>query len=158
MAPLTWTQAMSVGVATLDVDHKCLIRIINLLEEADTEEAAAAIETVLETLVLYSRFHFQREEKVMEACDFPGLFFHRTEHEGFARFVRSLRERFQGNATPQMARELHRYLSQWLWHHVLIQDMAYKPFATERDGIDEIALGAAPALESLERPALAACH
>jgi hemerythrin-like metal-binding protein len=157
MAPLTWTAAMSVGVAPLDTDHKCLIRIINLLEEADQSEAAAVIETVLETLILYARFHFQREEKVMEACEFPGLVFHRSEHEGFARFARSLRERFRGAATPGMARELHEYLTQWLRHHVLIQDMAYRPYVMDLDGIDEIALGAAPPLESLEPAALALC-
>jgi hemerythrin len=150
MAALTWTEAMSVGVAALDTDHKCLVRIINLLEEAQQAEAARVIETVLETLLLYSRFHFEREEMVMAACDFPGIAFHRSEHAGFCRFVRSLRERFTGTATPAMARELQDYLTQWLRHHILIQDMAYKPYAIEQRNIEEIAQRAAPPLDTLE--------
>lgn len=157
MAPLTWSEAMSVGVAALDTDHKCLVRIINLLDAVDEGEAATTIETVLETLIYYARFHFQREEKVMEACGFPGLAFHHEEHASFDRFVRGLREQFTGVATTRMARDLHDYLLQWLIHHVLIQDMAYKPYATRHDGIEDIARGAAPSLDRLQAKALASC-
>jgi hemerythrin len=157
MAPLEWSEAMSVGVAALDTDHKCLVRIINLLEEASENEAATVIETVLETLIVYARFHFEREEKVMEACAFPGLRFHGSEHAGFARFVRSLRERFKGRANQSMMRELYDYLTQWLRHHVLIQDMAYKPFVLARDGIEDIARNAAPPLEALRAQPTALC-
>ncbi len=153
MPSLCWSEAMSVGVPALDTDHKCLVRIISLLEEAQAADAASVVETVLETLILYARFHFEREEKVMEACGFSGLTFHRSEHAGFTRFIRSMRERFSGVATQAMAGELFDYLRQWLLHHVLIQDMAYKPAAMACDQIEEIARGAAPPLERLRAPA-----
>jgi hemerythrin len=126
---LIWTDAMSVGIPALDSDHRCLVRIINLLHDVGPENAAQTIETVLETLILYSRYHFTREERIMEACSFPGTRFHRAEHAGFSRFIQSLRDRCHDGLNPSTAIELLDYLTEWLRHHILIQDMAYKPFA-----------------------------
>ncbi len=156
MSVLRWTQAMSVGVEALDTDHKCLVRIINLLKDTEPKSAATVIETVLETLLIYARFHFQREEKVMEACGFTGLPFHRAEHEGFARFVRALRQQVHEGATLDMAHTLYDYLTRWLCHHVLIQDMAFKPLVCGGQELEQLALTAAPALDTVSVPP-AAC-
>jgi hemerythrin-like metal-binding protein len=120
---------MSVGVPALDADHRCLVRIINLLAEVDHgAEARSTIETVLETLAMYARYHFAREERVMEACGFPASTFHRAEHEDFTGHIHGLRVDLAGRASPHLAKELLDYLTQWLRHHILIQDMAYKPY------------------------------
>ncbi len=136
MTACQWTEAMSVGVPALDSDHRCLVRIINLLGEVEQgAEAHATIETVLETLAMYARYHFAREERLLDACGFPASRFHRDEHEQFAVFIRGLRTRLGGRADALLARELYAYLSGWLSHHILIQDMAYKPYirALNRD-------------------------
>jgi hemerythrin-like metal-binding protein len=120
---------MSVGVPALDSDHRCLVRIINLLAEVDHgAEARSTIETVLETLAMYARYHFTREERVMEACGFPASTVHRAEHEDFTGYIHGLRVELAGRASPRVANELLDYLTQWLHHHILIQDMAYKPY------------------------------
>lgn len=129
MAACPWTEAMSVGVPALDSDHRCLVRIINLLAEVDHgAEARSTVETVLETLAMYARYHFAREERVMEQCGFPASHFHRAAHEEFTDYVHGLRVRLAGRGTPDLAKELFDYLTQWLRHHILIQDMAYKPY------------------------------
>lgn len=142
MTACPWTEAMSVGVPALDSDHRCLVRIINLLAEVDHgAEARATIETVLETLAMYARYHFAREERVMEQCGFPASHFHRGAHEEFADYVRDLRLGLAGRATPDLAKELFDYLTQWLRHHILIQDMAYKPYVCGRPGASDGAAG-----------------
>lgn len=129
MAACRWTEAMSVGVPTLDSDHRCLVRIINLLGEVEQgAEARTTIETVLESLAMYARYHFTREERLMGACGFPESRLHHDEHERFAAFVQSLRTRSLKEADAPLARELFAYLTAWLRHHILIQDMAYKPY------------------------------
>lgn len=129
MVACRWTEAMSVGVPALDSDHRCLVRIITLLEEVEQgAEVHSTVDTVLETLAMYARYHFAREERLMEACGFPGSRFHRDEHEEFAGFIHGLRSRFAGRDDPALARELLQYLTDWLRHHILIQDMAYKPY------------------------------
>jgi hemerythrin len=135
---------MSVGVATLDADHRCLVRIINLLEDVDDHDPRQTIDTVLETLLAYGRFHFRREEQVMEASGFPGAGFHRSEHQGFVGYMRQIHERCRETATPAMVQELRHYLTDWLLHHILIQDMAYKPYVEGVADMDRVARAAAP--------------
>jgi len=151
MSEFEWTEAMSVGVQALDSDHKCLVRIINLLDEVhDNKEASRAVDMVLDTLTLYGRFHFAREEQVMETCEYPGKSFHASEHQGFARYVATLRERCGRKGDCEMAAKLLEYLTGWLRHHILIQDMAFKPYVLGVNRVDEIARAAGPPLLDLQ--------
>lgn len=147
MPALQWCEAMSVGVPALDADHRCLVRIINLLAEAGTTDVPELIETVLETLLVYSRFHFSREERVMADCRFPGIGFHSGEHAGFTSYIQALRQRVNHRLDAQMAAELHDYLTGWLRHHILIQDMAYKPFVVDAPSLNAVAERIAPPIE-----------
>jgi hemerythrin-like metal-binding protein len=144
MGKFAWSEEMSVGVPALDADHRCIVRIIDLLHDVEGEDARRVIETVLDTLVVYCRYHFAREEGVMEWCGFPGVEFHRGEHEGFARFVALLRQRYAAQGDSAIAGELRDYLTRWLCHHILIQDMAYKPYVLAPDGADVLMDEAAP--------------
>lgn len=147
MAYFQWTEAMSVGVPALDADHRSLIRIINLLHDIRKgEESRKSVETVLDTLRLYGRFHFRREESVIRAIKFPGAAFHRAEHQGFARHIEVLRKRYAGHTDPKLARQLSEYMIGWLRHHILIQDMAYKPYIGNGLRAEQLARGAAPTL------------
>lgn len=156
MPALKWSEAMSVGVPALDADHRCLVRIINLLAEAGATDVPELIETVLETLLVYSRFHFNREERVMTDCHFPGMDFHSVEHAGFTRYVQSLRQRVHQSLDGNVAAQLHEYLTNWLRHHILIQDMAYKPFVEDVTALNAIAEGVAPPVDlALLQPTMA---
>lgn len=147
MPTLQWCEAMSVGVPALDADHRCLVRIINLLAEANATDVPELIETVLETLLVYSRFHFSREERVMSDCVFPGIEFHSREHSGFSRYIQAMRQRVHQRLDATVAAELHEYLTNWLRHHILIQDMAYKPFVVDASALNALAEGVAPPVE-----------
>lgn len=147
-----WCEQMSVGVPALDADHQCILRIINLLDDLGDEDPRRVVETVLETLVVYCRHHFGREEQVMAGCGFPGLEFHRAEHEGFARFVSRLWQRHATRADAGVTGALRDYLTRWLYHHILIQDMAYKPYvlaAAEAGTLPDLAGHAVPPIEAL---------
>jgi hemerythrin-like metal-binding protein len=149
MALFQWTEAMSVGVPALDADHKCLMRTINVLRELEGEgNPKAAVATVLETLKLYGRTHFKREERVMDAVRFPGGAFHRAEHQNFVRYIDFLHSRFASGET-EPTRELYDYLTGWLRHHILIQDMAYKPYVRNVVNAENVAKEAAPGLPNI---------
>ena len=128
MIKFAWTENMSVGVPTLDADHRCIVRIINTLQDVDEENADCVVDRALDSLVAYCRYHFAREERVMRGCGFPALDFHRGEHEGFTRFVCDLRQRYARQTDSAIIDELREYLARWLCHHILIQDMAFKPY------------------------------
>jgi hemerythrin-like metal-binding protein len=148
MSAFAWTEAMSVGVPALDADHRCLVRIINLLEDTEGDDDRV-IEIVINTLDIYCRYHFAREEQVMNACKFPALAFHRHEHEGFCRAIAEMNERKTDAAAAQ---DLLEYLKAWLLHHILIQDMAYKPYVAEALDLDEVTTMMATSLPAIDIP------
>jgi hemerythrin len=152
-ANLRWSSAMSVGVPALDSDHRCLVRIISLLRGVeDGEETRTMIDTVLDTLTAYAWFHFAREERVIEAFAFPHVEVHQDEHRHFARFMDTLRRRYAGRAEPGLANYLFEELADWIRHHILIQDMAFKPSIDDAERAEQIArAGAAACLINLGR-------
>ena len=129
MAFYTWTPSMSVGIDALDSDHKALTALINRLHEDLKAGRAAPLEPVLDRLLAYVEFHFAREEKVMEACGFPGLDFHREEHEAFAQQVDEARQRLAREGAAAVTADLLEFLKIWLNAHILIQDKAYQSHA-----------------------------
>lgn len=149
MKPLAWTDAMSVGVPMLDADHRCLVRIINLLSDVNETDAPHVVRTVLDTLLVYGHFHFDREERVMAATSFPGAAVHVAEHRTFSKYVDGLRRAFDARRAGATASDLFDYLTDWLRHHILIQDMAYKPYVANESSAQNTAERADPHLPAL---------
>lgn len=124
-----WCDSMSVGVALLDSDHQALINLINRLHEyLECEEDQAVLDEVFDKLVTYIDYHFRREEKVMEACEYPLVDGHREEHLRFTQEVRYNRDRYVRDGDAKIGQDLLDFLKNWLTHHILIQDMDYKSF------------------------------
>lgn len=132
---MVWTEAMSVGVPELDDDHKSLIRIINQLgDNLGDETRQGVLRQCLFALMRYAESHFGREEQVMAACGFPGLDVHKGEHRDFIAKIKGITQRFEGDPEALAALvgdELLDFLKSWLQHHILIEDMAYRPFAEQ---------------------------
>lgn len=159
MSAFAWSQAMSVGVPALDADHRCLVRIISLLQDVEAEESQRVIDMVLDTLVVYGRYHFAREEQVMRGCGFPALDFHQREHRDFTRFIAGLRGQAETKQGRTAAQALLEYLITWLRHHILIQDMAYKPYVGDVQAAESLARQAGTDMPELirQQPPAEAC-
>ena len=133
MTVIGWSNMMSVGVAVLDRDHQVLIDLIRRIAEAreDDGDFRAVLAEVLTELVAYTVYHFNREEHVMAACGYPELEAHRDEHNALTREVEDMQRRF-GEADPDLGRdELLVFLTGWLNHHIMLQDMAYRTYAED---------------------------
>lgn len=141
MAFIRWSEAMSVGVSRLDRDHKILIGLINRLDEASSrgDEAPRVMAEVLGVLVDYTIFHFAREEAVMEACGYPALGQHHEDHVALTREVQEWRQRVEENAQAVAPLDVLDFLKGWLNHHILLQDMAYRPYAAANPTADAAA-------------------
>ena len=127
---------MSVGVPELDADHKGLIEVINqLAANVKDPNRGDVVRQCLFSLLRYAETHFKREERVMIACDFPGLEHHKGEHQDFADEIRSLACRFDNEPDETVIivkEQLLNFLQDWFYHHVLIEDMAYRPYAKRK--------------------------
>ena len=62
-----WKDEYSVGIKSLDDDHRKLLNLINKLQTAVHYQTGDIFEKeALDEVVAYTKYHFEREEKLME--------------------------------------------------------------------------------------------
>jgi hemerythrin-like metal-binding protein len=72
MAFMDWQAAYSVGVLSIDEQHRAPLDIVNRLHGVMKRGGAAdELKGVLEELATYTRYHFSHEEQMMERCGYP---------------------------------------------------------------------------------------
>ncbi len=142
-----WSESMSVGVSLLDADHRILAGHISRLQQ-DLRDGAdpEALEQLFDGLIALIEFHFFREAKVMEICGFPDARAYQEERAEFIRYIYKWHDRHLRGSDSPITIELLHYLKSWFNHHVLIWDMAYKPYAENNALCEEVAETFGPAL------------
>lgn len=126
MEKIVWKDSWSVGYSDLDNDHKRLLAIIQRIDE--WTEGGFNLAELISDLEDYTRYHFDREEKMMEAADMSDLDAHKSEHSDFVDWLRTVRKSFSASPETQsvLHHEIRRYLNDWLVEHILKTDMSYK--------------------------------
>ncbi len=132
MNKIIWNERFSVGVSKIDDQHKKLIRMINMLiENYGAGYDSEIVSDLLTELVKYSQYHFDEEERYMIEADYPDYQAHEALHEEFIEkisiFCMDVME-----AKDSVSREMLTYLSEWLKNHILVSDMHYKPFLSNK--------------------------
>ncbi|VAW58528.1 hypothetical protein MNBD_GAMMA11-2488, partial [hydrothermal vent metagenome] len=95
-----WKNSYSVGVESIDNDHKKLLCMLNQLQTAShytTYDGVA--EGILNDLVEYTEYHFFREEELMKECNYPGFDAHRKQHEAMISQVSTFIEEYRVDGT-----------------------------------------------------------
>jgi hemerythrin-like metal-binding protein len=128
MALISWSDNMSVGVAKIDKEHKGLIDLINLLHsEMLAGKSKAALGTVLDKLIVYTKTHFATEETLFRTHGYPQAAAHMKEHQALTEKALALQTDLKAGKSVISAPVLD-FLRDWLTGHILKQDMAYKLF------------------------------
>lgn len=122
---IQWTDAMSVGVEDLDNDHRVLIDLMNQLAGADARRDRINLEAVLDELVDYTVFHFEKEEGYLERAGYPALEGHRRLHAQLTEQVFAIRRRVVASTQTELGDEVLAFLSNWLQEHILKTDALY---------------------------------
>ena len=128
MPLIQWNDRFSVGVPSLDRQHRQLIDIVNELHDAMTAgRGQDVIRTLLDRLSSYAKTHLETEEKMLQAYAYPGFAAHKAQHEAYLKRVRDLQaQSCQGRLT--MTLTLMNFLKDWWSNHILHADMEYAPF------------------------------
>lgn len=124
MAHIEWTDAFSVGVPTLDDQHRQLVEIVNKFEEAlQRGKGSRQVTAILNDLLGYTQEHFATEERLLAAAGYPQLKLHQSQHRQLLQKI----ERFQYEygAGRRITAELHEFLTYWLVNHIQRDDRAY---------------------------------
>ncbi|HWS16227.1 MAG TPA: bacteriohemerythrin [Candidatus Methylomirabilis sp.] len=128
-----WTERWSVGVDTIDAQHRELFAAINSLLQEEANAAPREVVKVLDYLEDYVKNHFGLEELYMRRLSYPGFPFHKGEHVAFINDYYDLRDEYDKNgATPELADKMGRYMGGWLVNHIGEVDKALGGFLRDK--------------------------
>ncbi len=128
MAFFIWDNSFSVGVPSIDDQHRNLIKVTDRLFEAmKVGKGNEVIGEILSSLIDYTITHFTYEEKIMQTTGYPAYLAHSQVHQNLIQTVTQFHERFQAGNTL-LTVELMNFLKTWLMNHIKEDDMKYGPF------------------------------
>ncbi|MGE5604767.1 MAG: bacteriohemerythrin [Bacteroidota bacterium] len=122
----------SVKIQKIDEQHQMLIKIINEVFEAKTNDLGKmAIAGVLKRMTDYAQIHFKDEEVLMAEHVYPELEEHRSAHQYFITKVADFNRGFNLDQDT-LTEEMLNFLKNWLLKHIMETDKRYSPFLIER--------------------------
>ena len=125
MAFFVWDDSYSVGVKSIDDQHRNLIEVTDQLFEAmKVGKGREVIGKILSSLIEYTLTHFTYEEKLQQTAGYPAYQEHHKIHEELVRQVKEFNDKFQSGNT-MLTVELMNFLKTWLMNHIKGDDKKY---------------------------------
>lgn len=117
MVLLEWKDHYSVGVASMDDEHREMIDLINdVYEKLGSTPDAEAIESCLEEIFNTISLHFALEERIMRDSGYSEYEDHKDDHEDLLDDIRDLMDSYAADPTDG-AWQLKLRLSDWFGKH-----------------------------------------
>ena len=86
-----FTKALETGNATIDQEHRELIRAVNKLLDACGEgKGRASMNETIQFLNQYVNQHFSHEERLQKQSGYPGMPAHRIFHENYKQTLKEI--------------------------------------------------------------------
>lgn len=129
---LSWDDELSVGIESIDEDHKKLIALINTLQTAVMHPSGETYERqALKEVVDYTIYHFKREEELMLKYDYPDYEPHKKTHETMITKVNEFMDAYEKNSEGAIC-DLTLFLKSWLIKHIAGTDQEYSSYLLEK--------------------------
>jgi len=134
MPQIEWLDQYSVGVESIDNQHKELFERVNRLLNACAQgEGKKVLPEVLDFLGDYVVFHFSTEEKYMKEYLYPDYLTHKKEHDSFVETYKKFREEIEKEGAGVAAViKTNKLIVDWLKNHILGTDRKLGFFLKER--------------------------
>lgn len=131
-----WKDEYSVNIAAIDKQHRKMFgigeKIYNLVLVKDRFGNYDKIVEILEELRLYTLYHFEFEEKLMEKYSFRDIESHRLEHVFMIKKLQRIEKKGVDSNQKEVTVDLITFVSDWIAEHILKTDMRYKSFLAEK--------------------------
>ncbi|WP_285907080.1 bacteriohemerythrin [Pseudodesulfovibrio pelocollis] len=131
---ILWNDENSVGVASIDEQHKQLVAITNNLFQAIVRDAGVeVIFGILDEMARYADLHFAHEEALLTEYGFPTdmLERHIGEHRDLTGKVHDFIRRARQN-NDLIDLEVYDFLRDWMTDHLQRTDRTYADFLCAR--------------------------
>ncbi len=126
MVLVKWRDSYSTGVDFFDNEHKKIIGLINDMFEICRDHLSVdETRKVVSELLDYTLYHFEHEERAMEAVNYVYIEKQRQEHDDLKRRVLDFKDRL-GQEGDKTISELYLFLRDWLTGHILHSDAQYR--------------------------------
>lgn len=129
-----WDDELNLGLEEIDNQHRALFgKLEVLLDACISGRAAEEVIGMLAFLDDYVVVHFRTEEELQERFAYPGLPFHRQQHEQFRQRLALLKEEMtkEGKGSD-VALQVNEMLVDWLRNHILTVDKEATLFLSDR--------------------------
>ncbi|MBF0142047.1 MAG: hemerythrin family protein [Magnetococcales bacterium] len=126
MLNIEWSEKLSVGIASVDEDHRKLVSLVNdLFSACFAGVGDEAVASILSEVVSYTQYHFGHEEAFLSARNSPALPAHAEEHRQLTEQVLAIAR--QGREA--LSEEVLLFLRDWLAHHIMGTDKeSFSPY------------------------------
>ncbi len=122
---MEWSPKFSTNIPSIDRQHKVIIGFINDLHAGmEGKEVRGIVGQTLQGLINYTRVHFAYEAMLFKVHGFDDQEEHLAVHERMVEKIGDFKQRFD-KGEADISEELLDFLKNWLFHHILEDDMAY---------------------------------
>ena len=116
---ISWSDQWLVGHQKLDEDHQDIVNIIRRMQAAPIDE----LDNLLAQFEISAKSHFEAENRLMTASNFPPRQCHIDEHDAVLKSVAEVRALLSQSLNP-VAQELVKELAKWFPAHIIHLDSA----------------------------------
>ncbi len=128
MPLMEWNEKLSVGIPTIDAEHKKLVAMLNDLYDAmQAKQSQAILGRVLDGLISYTASHFKHEETLFARTGYPAAAEHKKEHDDLTKQVLDVKKKYQEGGAATLSMEVLNFLRKWLLNHIQGSDKKYGP-------------------------------
>jgi hemerythrin-like metal-binding protein len=125
---ITWKESYSVGIPTIDAQHKQLVALINALHDGMRNGLGnEMLSGVFDSLIKYTETHFKDEERMLAVRGYPTLLAHKAQHADFVTDARKLAADFKAGRVA-LSMPVMSFLKTWLTTHILDSDQQYAAY------------------------------
>jgi hemerythrin len=109
-----WKELYSVNIASVDQQHKVLVKWMNEFYLHHTARETQKSFSAMDNLLKYTVLHFQDEERMQEKYNFSDFENHKKHHARLLNLVTQLDAEFRKNPSPENGENLAQFLKGWL--------------------------------------------
>jgi len=133
MDTIVWRDEYSVGVVSLDEQHKTIVQLINrLIEHCEENVNSEIISDIFNEMTKYIKQHLEYEESLLKENNYPDLIEHVASHTKYIEEIAQISYRIMQHDS-KVPVELLLFLNTWWEEHILIEDQKYSSCLVQND-------------------------
>jgi hemerythrin-like metal-binding protein len=131
--PTKWTDEFSVGIKSIDTQHKKLVDMIKTLHNAIADgKATEVLDKIFSELLDYTNYHFSYEEELFKSYGYTDEEVHKKEHAELKNQLLKLKRMIDEGDSFMGEVLVLKFLQDWLLNHIMKSDKKYGPFLVEK--------------------------